>query len=395
MRQSLTLLLCLVWLLLAACTPSVESGFVDQPTNMPVTAVMPTTSPDTMPADADPTDEAIPVEPTESANEASTSSSNGLPTACYPQAENAQTGPYVNLQDGYCFQYPVAEGFRVHDVFPDIGVSAVWGPPLTPNLEPIRAGLTVHKQEAVNGRSLDEIVATVLADNPEAQVVDAAATFAGEPAQIVEGISGMMDSRRYYLIHDGFLFEVTLVPLTQPGEFEEAVMAQRESLWQSVSSSFTWLPAETSAQFNNCPTPAPNGPAPESPFVDVHQGYCLLYPSYYGQQYISEQAQALFTYVTVTDPMQDIVTISILEPANGRSVQEVAAQISAAQPDAVLEQSETMLDGKPAIVVTGSSNRDLYTIHNDQVYHLHLDPLGSPDLETAWALITETFHFLP
>jgi hypothetical protein len=130
---------------------------------------------------------------------------------------------------GYCFQYPVEAGFRIHDVLPP-GIAAVCGPPLTPNFEPIRADLTVYKQEPANDCTLDEVVATVLTTYPEAQVVDTAAAFAGEPAQVVEGISGMMDSRRYYLIHNDFVYEITLAPLTQPGEFEEAVMAQRELL---------------------------------------------------------------------------------------------------------------------------------------------------------------------
>lgn len=348
----------------------------------------------TLTADNLPVDDAAP--------EPSDASLVELPAACVPQDD--QTGPLVNVQDGYCFQYPVQAGFRIHDVLP-IGVTAVWGPPLTPTFEPIRAGLTVHKREPVNGRSLEEIVAAVLEANPGAQVVDAAATFAGEPAQIVEGIDGMMDSRRYYLIHDDYHFEITLVPLTQPGEFEEAVMEQRGLLWQTVSSSFTWLPPEIITQFSSCPSMDPAGPTPNSLYVNIPHGYCLLYLSYYGQQDIYSQDMTLLTGPaldpTIPEPLRSLVTIEVLA-ANGRSLQQVVEERIAEYPDLTFQQSEATLGGEPAIIVTDlparDPGRDLFAVHNDQVYHLRVEPLGFPELadelEANWELIIESFHFV-
>jgi hypothetical protein len=159
----------------------------------------------------------------------------------------------INLQDGYCLQYPVLEGVTVSDLFAPIGVAAFLGAPLSEGMEPVRAGLTVHKTGPAGGRSVEEIVAEVIANNPGAEAVDVNATFAGEPAQIVEGIEGMMDSRRHYLIHSDFVYEITLVPLTPIQGYEEAVTAQRDSLWQTVSSTFTWLPEDVLQQYPSNP----------------------------------------------------------------------------------------------------------------------------------------------
>jgi inhibitor of cysteine peptidase len=330
-----------------------------------------------------------------------------LPAACFPQeGAAAATGPFINLQDGYCFQYPVEAGFRVHDVLAP-GIAAVWGPALTPGFEPIRAGFSVYKKEAAAGRSLDEIVAAVLTENPGAFVADPAAAFAGEPAQVIEGVEGMMDSRQWYLIHDGSVYQITLVPLTQPVEFEEAVKAQRELLWQTVSSTFTWLPAETVAQFAACPPLEPAGPFPKSPYINARDGYCLLYPSHYGQQDSVAQNMLVLTGPaldpTIPEPLRVMVTMAVLGPAEGRTLQQVVDELIAEYPDLEIEQSATTLGGEAAILVSGLparlEGRDLFVLHNDRVYRLRMEPLGFPELaedqEMAWELITGSFLFLP
>lgn len=330
-----------------------------------------------------------------------------VPESCFPpDAAAATTGPFINLQDGYCFQYPVEAGFRVHDVLSP-GIAAVWGPPLTPNFEPIRAGFSVYKTEAAAGRSLDEIVAIVLAENPGAYVADPAATFAGEPARVIEGVEGMMDSRQLYLIHNGHVYQITLVPLTLPSEYEAAVMAQRELLWETISSTFTWLPAETVAQFAACPAMESAGPFPKSPYVNAREGYCLLYPSHYGQQDSVAQNMLILTGPaldpTIPEPLRAMVTVSVMEPADGRTVQQAVDELVAEYPDLTIEQSESTLGGEAAILVSGLpgrfEGRDLFVVHNDRIYRLRMEPLGFPELaddqEMSWNLITSSFMFLP
>jgi hypothetical protein len=321
-----------------------------------------------------------------------------LPASCFPTSE--ENGPFINLQDGYCLQYPVTQGFHVKDVLPG-GIASIWGPPLTPSFEPIRAGLTIVKESPADGRSLDEIIILVLIENPDAQIADAAATFAGEPAQVIEGIPGMMDSRRIYLIHNDFLYIVTLVPLTDQSEFAEDVMAQRELLWQTVSESFTWLPPAVVEQFSPCPAIEEGA----SPFLNVQAGYCLQYPSHYQQQHLISQNLGLLTSgvldPTIPEPVR--VTMKIeTSPANGRSVEQVVTDVAANYEGLTIGQSGAVLGGVTAVILTGlpglDASRDLYAVHNDTVYHLRIDPLEIPewaeDLEETWARILATFTFM-
>lgn len=235
-----------------------------------------------------------------------------MPDACFPETE--QYAPFINVGDGYCVQYAVQEGFRVKDVFP--GIAAIWGQPLTPDFEPVRSGLTIVKQGTAAGRSLDEIV-------------DASATFAGEPAQIVEGIPGMMEGRHYYTIHNDFVYEITLVPINEQGELAEEVGAQRDLLWQTAMNTFTWLPQNVLEQFSECPV----GTQEASPYVNVANAYCLLYPSHFRQQYLYSQGEVLFfspaVDPTIPEPVMALLHVAVPEAASGRSLEQVVDDVVA------------------------------------------------------------------
>lgn len=331
-----------------------------------------------------------------------TSATLELPTTCFPTNQN--NSPFINVQDGYCLHYPALAGFSVKDVMAG-GIAAVWGPPLTPSLEPVRAGLGIYKQGTADGRTLDEIVADILSNNPEATVVEATATFAGEAAQIIEGMDGMMDSRRTYLIHNGYIYEIALVPLTATGDLAAEVLAQRDLLWQTVSDSFTWLPASAVEQFSACPTPE-SAPFPLSPYVNLPAAYCLQYPSHYAQQeYFPENR--LFLYgpaldPTIPEPVRVSVQIEANQAANGRTLEQVVADITSQYTNLEIEQTPTTLGGETAVVLTGlpsrEAGRDLYAIHNDTVYHIRIDPLGFPelvgDLDATWETILNSFTFI-
>ena len=416
MIKYLTLTLIFLFLLTAtACsTAGDESGTVTPPAESPLASVTEAPLPaptetvgplSTETAVPDPTTAPQPTATSGEVLEPTQEAAIDLATRCLPDdPQRTGTGPFINLQDGYCFQYPVEEGFLIKDVLP-IGVAAVWGPPLTPSFEPLRAGLTVHKSERAGGRTLHEIVSASPAAYPEAEVVDDDATFAGEAAQVVEGIPGMMDSRRTYLIHDDWVYEITLVPLTQPGELEQAVMAQRDLLWQTVSSSFTWLPEGTAAQFDGCPQAEGSGPNPTSPYVSLSYDYCLLCPSHYQQQESLVQGMTTFTGPaldpTAADPLRAQVRIMAPEQAGGRSVQEVVDDLIVANPASDIEQSEAVLAGKSAILVSGlpgaQEGRDLFAVYDDLVYQIRIEPLGVPeladDLEAAWDMVTTSFTF--
>lgn len=322
-----------------------------------------------------------------------------FPEACFPETD--LNAPFINLADGYCVQYAVQDGFRVKDVFLP-GIAAIWGEPLTPGFEPLRAGLTIQKQGPANGRSLDEVVDEVLAQNTEATVVDAEATFAGEPAQVVEGLPGMMDSRHTFLIHNDFVYEITLVPLTAEGELAEEVLAQRDQLWQTAMETFTWLPQPVIEQFSACPT----GTQDASPFVSVTDAYCLRYPSYFRQQQFFSEGEARFFSLegdpTVPEPVFATLHVEVTDAADGRSLEQIVDEIAAKAEGLEITRAEAMLGGEPALIVEGLPARNVtrhaYALHDGKLYHLWVEPLDIAEAadaaEAAWQTALASFTFV-
>jgi hypothetical protein len=321
-----------------------------------------------------------------------------LPAACFTQ--NEQNSVLINLQGGYCLQYPVIDGATVHDIFPN-GTATILGGRLSFTFEPVRAGLSVVKGDWVNSRSLDEIVSEIVADNLGAEVVGIT-TFAGELTQIVEGIEGVIDSRRYYLLHNELVYEVTLMPLTPIMGFEEAVTRQRNVLWQTIGESFTWLTDDMITQFSFCPA----GGLEASPYINLRTEYCLLYPSHFSQQAVTMPDLTIFAgpIADPTSPVPSQIVLQIMtETANGRSLTQVVDEVIASVVGSEIEGSQEMLGGEPAIILTGLHgsplDRDLYTIHHDTVYHLRLDPADFryllPDMTIVWDTVLYSFTFFP
>jgi hypothetical protein len=93
------------------------------------------------------------------------------------------------------------------------------------------------------------------------------------------------------------------------------------------------------------------------------------------------------------------------EAANGRSLSQVITDLIASynNDSMEIEQSETTLGGEPALLIKGLLGREvgweIFAVHNDLVYHLHINPLGfdgvSNDLAFAWETVLNSFIFLP
>jgi hypothetical protein len=92
------------------------------------------------------------------------------------------------------------------------------------------------------------------------------------------------------------------------------------------------------------------------------------------------------------------------QPANGRTVQEVADQVKADAGPGFNETTTMMgLDKAPAIVFDGlpgqDPNRQLFVVYNDLLYHITFapnNPLNGADyvqMEDLYAMMINTFHF--
>jgi hypothetical protein len=94
-----------------------------------------------------------------------------------------------------------------------------------------------------------------------------------------------------------------------------------------------------------------------------------------------------------------------IEPANGRSVEQVVEAVNAEYPSGfnITVDPPINMDDVKALVVNGlpgqDSNRQLFMVHNDLLYHITFVPdnpqLGDAyqQMEDIYAMIVNTFHF--
>lgn len=93
-----------------------------------------------------------------------------------------------------------------------------------------------------------------------------------------------------------------------------------------------------------------------------------------------------------------------VEPTDGRSVEQVVdALITELGPGFNISTTAMAIDGEQALVVSGlpgqDSNRQLFMVHNDLLYHLTFVPDDSQlddvyqQMQDIYALVLNTFHF--
>jgi len=136
---------------------------------------------------------------------------------------------------------------------------------------------------------------------------------------------------------------------------------------------------------------------------NLFQGYSLAYPAGYDVVLYQENGVALVvdSLLNVEDARLDIT----VEPAQGRSAEQSAADFAAEYPGFELAQSTIRLGGEPAVVLESVPGQELtrvvLAVHADQLFTLRFIP-ADPDQEEAFAMmedlydrVTESFAFDP
>lgn len=134
------------------------------------------------------------------------------------------------------------------------------------------------------------------------------------------------------------------------------------------------------------------------------QGYCLQYPNGYDVVFENELEVGLVKR-SVLNP-EDPRLIIIVEPAGGRTVEQVADQLVAdySVPGLEVKRVPLEIDQEQAIMLDGLTgediNRHVVVVHNDHLYHMTIMPMeGSPDVhaqaEALYNLVIQSFNFRP
>lgn len=153
-----------------------------------------------------------------------------------PQPEGAQ-GQHVDAEAGFCFVYP--EGFEVNQ--PEPGVTVVLGPiPEDAGPEPLAAFLNIDVQDAA-GRTAQEIVDQQLAAYTGIDITQTPMTLDGEPAIALDGVPGLFSNRQIFIVRGSTLYILTFVPV---GDEYGETYGQMQSLFNAVTSTWRWLPAQ-------------------------------------------------------------------------------------------------------------------------------------------------------
>jgi hypothetical protein len=152
------------------------------------------------------------------------------PAACAQLEENQQV--LIQEEYGYCLLYPAA--YSLWQLSP--GTMEIISGTIMNHIDP-RASITV---EAANGRTLDEVVAQLVADYapPGFEVEPQTITVDGVEATMLDEVPGQDLTRRVVLIHNDRLYRFFFAPI---GEAGTETRQQAELLYQTVIESFRLL----------------------------------------------------------------------------------------------------------------------------------------------------------
>lgn len=127
-------------------------------------------------------------------------------------------------------------------------------------------------------------------------------------------------------------------------------------------------------------------------------GYCLLYPQNFT---LVPPRFIVLNPVMRGDKAGDAWVDILVEPANGRSAEQVANDaIAAAGEGFNLQMDQFVVDDTRAFVVDGLPGpdplRNVYVVSNDRLYTFTFMPWGnSRELETLYDWTMKSLHFLP
>jgi hypothetical protein len=343
------------------------------------------------PAD-EPTSEPI-IEPTAIPADEETPSEE-LTAADCPEA-TAGTHQLIDAANGICFLFP--DNYDV--IQSETGELTLYvKSPL--NTEAPLANIRV---EAMDGRSLQEIMPDYPSDAELAAISFLTVDLGGELATVLDILPGQDTNRHVVAIHNGHLVDIMIARI---GEDYGTVGQQAEALFQLITGSFRFIAVEPDAKLvagPECPTAGED----QVLYTNAEDGFCVLLPAKYtaDDTLTSENGTETAVFVDSLMNTAEPKLFITVEPANGRTLAEVTQAKQDEFADFGVSYSfGYMLDGIPANQfdqLPGQDlNRQVMLIHNDRFYSLTFVP-DDPEMAEVYAemqalydLVMESFSFL-
>ena len=309
------------------------------------------------------------------------------------------TQQMIAASQGVCFTYP-----DNYDVFQgeDGSLTLYVG-----SLLNTEAPLATIKTEALNGRSIQEIIPDYPSDAELATMSLLTIELGGEQATVFDNLPGQDANRRIIALHQDRVINIMIARI---GPDYGAVGEQAEALYSTIVDSFQFIGIEPEAPLLAGPE-CPVAPVGTTLFTNVEDGYCLLLPDGYAvDDSLTTDTGGAETAVYVDSP-QDAAHARLFitaEDAGGQSLDEIttskAAELEAAIPgyDAAWSFGY-MLDGVPANQfdqVPGQDlSRVLVLVKDGRLYTLTFtpdDPSADAyaEMETLYQTVMDSFSFL-
>ena len=154
-------------------------------------------------------------------------------------AGSDDAAPYLSFAHGFCLVYPAQMSLSVITATNEIVLSE---PPRESGPEAVAVNLVIRAGEAANGRTADQLADAYLSQFPAeqtARVTRAPITVGGQPGVIVDGVPGLRQTRRAFVVHADHVYEFALSPYDDPAFADD--QAEAEAAWQRVTTSLVFV----------------------------------------------------------------------------------------------------------------------------------------------------------
>jgi len=301
--------------------------------------------------------------------------------------------------EGICFLYP-----DNYDVFQGEDGSLTLYVRSLLNTE---APLATIRFEALEGRSIQEVVPDYPSDAELATMSFLAIELGGETAMVLDNLPGQDTNRRVITTHDDKVYDLMIARI---GDEYGVVGQEAEALFDQITSSFQFIDVEPGAPLLAGPE-CPEAAAGTILFTNAEDGFCLLLPDDYAvDDSLTAEGGGAETAVYVDSPL-DVAHARLfitVQDAGGRTLDEISAdkkaEIETALPGfEVMWSFGYMLDGVPANQfdqVPGQDlSRQVVLVHDGRVFTLTFipdDPSADAyaEMQTLYDLVLDSFSFL-
>ncbi|MCA9872730.1 MAG: hypothetical protein KC441_03725 [Anaerolineales bacterium] len=302
----------------------------------------------------------------------------------------------IAAAQGVCFLYP-----DIYDVMESDSGSLTLYVSSPMNTE---APLATVRTEAIDGRSVQEIVPDYPSEAELAAISFLTIELGGEQATVIDTLPGQDLNRRIFAQHDGRVLDIMIARI---GPEYGAVGEQAEALYEMITSSLQFIAIEPEAPLLAGPE-CPEAPVGTTLFTNDEGGYCLLLPDGYAVDDSLTRDNGGTETAVYVDSLMDSThprLFIMVEGANGRTLEEIttAKQEEFAEFD-VSYSFGIMMDGVPANQFNQLPGQDLsralVLVKDGRLYTLTFapdDPTAGDtysDMQTLYNTVLNSFRFL-